>query len=303
MKKISIILFFVLAISGFGFAQSRLPEFNTVKKIILLESTRTDVRKILASYKSDDKDGELFTAKNSHIEISYTTGDCSDEDSEEAWNVLEGKVSLIEISPNKPVKIEDLGFTAANYRKEQKYSNADDLYVYHNKNFGIAFEVDENEIEKIILFPSNSYKSLLCSNETVKKFYSSESWFENAKLEDRTAGGGCTFASVTDLTLSENEIIIGCKNPAKNQSCPVGYERISVTTLAIDPENDVLTYHYTVSGGKIVGEGKEVVWDLRGVKPGTYTITAGVDDGCGVCGETKTKTVIVKECPACSVKK
>lgn len=32
-------------------------------------------------------------------------------------------------------------------------------------------------------------------------------------------------------------------------------------------------------------------------KPGEYTITVGVDDGCGVCSETKTETVYVVDCP------
>jgi hypothetical protein len=69
---------------------------------------------------------------------------------------------------------------------------------------------------------------------------------------------------------------------------------IDVTTIAIDPDGDELIYSYTVSGGKIIGTGAKVVWDLRGVKPGVYTITAAVDDGCGLCGVPKTKSIIVK---------
>ena len=64
----------------------------------------------------------------------------------------------------------------------------------------------------------------------------------------------------------------------------------------MDPENDVLTYNYTVSGGRIVGTGANVSWDLSGLCPGTYTIVAGVDDGCGLCGKTQTKTVNVVQC-------
>jgi hypothetical protein len=55
-----------------------------------------------------------------------------------------------------------------------------------------------------------------------------------------------------------------------------------------------LTYNYTVSGGKIIGSGAEVIWDLSNALIGTYTITGGVDDGCGICGATKTKTVVIK---------
>lgn len=302
MKKIFILLFFILVMSGFGFAQVRLPELNKAKEIKLLESTRDDVRKILAGYKSDDKDAKHFTAENANIGISYSTGNCSDEYAEERWNIPEGKVSEIEIYPKNSVKIEDLGFVVSNYQKEQKYSNVDDLYIYHNKDFGIAFKVDEDEIQTIFLFPSNSHKSQLCNNEKAKEFYSSKSWFGNTELEDRVIVGD-TLANVTNLTLSKNEIVIGCKKPANNKSCSPDDGRVSVTTLTVDSENDVLTYVYKISGGKIVGSGNEVVWDLWGVKPGTYTITAGVDDGCGVCGETKTKTVVVKECSACSVKK
>jgi hypothetical protein len=71
---------------------------------------------------------------------------------------------------------------------------------------------------------------------------------------------------------------------------------VQVTTTAVDPENDVLTYNYTVTGGRIVGQGANVSWDLTGAAPGTYTITAGVDDGCGVCGQTQTRTITVRAC-------
>jgi hypothetical protein len=47
--------------------------------------------------------------------------------------------------------------------------------------------------------------------------------------------------------------------------------------------------------GKIVGYGAKVVWDLTGVKAGTYTITAAANDGCGLCGKFVTKTVVVKD--------
>ncbi len=73
-------------------------------------------------------------------------------------------------------------------------------------------------------------------------------------------------------------------------------QMVNVTTTAVDPENDVLTYNYTVSGGRIVGTGANVSWDLTGAPTGTYTITAGVDDSCGVCGTTQTKTITVAAC-------
>jgi hypothetical protein len=106
------------------------------------------------------------------------------------------------------------------------------------------------------------------------------------------------FANVTALTVSDSEIKGGCpagQVPKEGQTCNESTS-VTVSTTAVDPENDVLTYNYTVSGGRIVGTGANVSWDLSGVQPGTYTITAGVDDGCGLCGKTQTQTVNVVAC-------
>ncbi len=105
-------------------------------------------------------------------------------------------------------------------------------------------------------------------------------------------------ANVTALNVSQTNVTIGCApgfQPAEGTTCSDS-QTVSVSTTAVDPENDVLTYNYTVSGGRVTGQGANVSWDLTGVKPGTYTITSGVDDGCGVCGQTKTQTVTVAEC-------
>ena len=94
---------------------------------------------------------------------------------------------------------------------------------------------------------------------------------------------GWVVGSVVDLVISTNELVVSSPD-----------RKISVKAVAVDPEGDVLTYQYTVSGGKIIGTGPEVLWDLTGAPVGTYTITAGVDDGCGICGKTMNKTVTIK---------
>jgi hypothetical protein len=106
-----------------------------------------------------------------------------------------------------------------------------------------------------------------------------------AKTPVRHVSGGreiaCYVATVNDLTLSLYEV---SWDSAKT---------INVTTDAVDHDGDVLTYRYEVSAGTIIGKGHRVDWDLTGVRPGTYTITAAVDDGCAFCGLTKTRTVRV----------
>ncbi len=106
------------------------------------------------------------------------------------------------------------------------------------------------------------------------------------------------FANVTDVVISETTVTTPCPEGlirAEGSTCSDDMT-VSVRTTAVDPENDVLTYNYTVSGGRIVGQGANVDWDLTGVAPGTYTITAGVDDSCGVCGQTQTRTITVATC-------
>ena len=104
-------------------------------------------------------------------------------------------------------------------------------------------------------------------------------------------------ADVTNVILSQTEIVATCSTDSK--SCSDKNHPVEILTEAFDAEDDVLTYEYTVSAGKIVGRGAKVVWDLSGVPPGSYTITAGVDDSCGVCGKTITKEIKVVECPDC----
>lgn len=71
------------------------------------------------------------------------------------------------------------------------------------------------------------------------------------------------FANVDSVTLSNTEIVIPCPpgtSPAEGASCPDG-STITVATKgsSTDP-TDVLTYNYTVSGGRIVGTGANVTW-------------------------------------------
>ena len=101
---------------------------------------------------------------------------------------------------------------------------------------------------------------------------------------------------VTALELDKAEILAPppAEDPGKKPE-PTRDMVVMVKTTANDPEGDVLTYKYTISGGRIVGAGATVSWDVNDARPGTYTITAGVDDGCGICGKAMTQTVTIVE--------
>lgn len=103
-------------------------------------------------------------------------------------------------------------------------------------------------------------------------------------------------ANVSGLRLSHSRISTNCSTD--DNSCSAKTQ-VEVSTLA--PEVEASMYVYKISGGKIVGLGANVIWDLTGVKPGEYTITAGVDSGTrrGVLGQTETKRVHILDCPDC----
>ncbi|HEX4948817.1 MAG TPA: PKD domain-containing protein [Blastocatellia bacterium] len=73
-------------------------------------------------------------------------------------------------------------------------------------------------------------------------------------------------------------------------------DSVAVSATASDPDGDTLTYKWTTTGGRIVGDGPNVTFDTTGLAPGEYTITCEVDDGCG-CVAFDTKTIRVESCP------
>lgn len=107
-------------------------------------------------------------------------------------------------------------------------------------------------------------------------------------------------ANVDDVTLDEEQLM-WCEPGRRPLGDSVAAKDmiVRVTTKASDPENDVPTYAYVVSGGNILGAGRTVDWDLTGVEPGTYTLTAMAQDGYGVRGRVVKKEVIVEACTAC----
>ncbi|HYN85013.1 MAG TPA: hypothetical protein VER32_07160 [Pyrinomonadaceae bacterium] len=66
------------------------------------------------------------------------------------------------------------------------------------------------------------------------------------------------------------------------------------------PDGNVLRYRWTVSGGRVTGDGTDVVWDLSGAQPGTYTATVNAESGPSgdpVCQAFASTRVIVRPCP------
>ncbi|PKP53531.1 MAG: hypothetical protein CVT92_03585 [Bacteroidetes bacterium HGW-Bacteroidetes-1] len=55
---------------------------------------------------------------------------------------------------------------------------------------------------------------------------------------------------------------------------------VSVNVTAVDPDNDPLTYNYTVTGGAITGNGASASWTAPSIE-GAHSVTVVVSDGKG----------------------
>lgn len=97
---------------------------------------------------------------------------------------------------------------------------------------------------------------------------------------------------------SMSSILRPCPPPTSSSTCsPTGSE-VALTANATDPDNDQLLYTWSVTGGRLSGEGRAVTWDLTGVANGTYTATVEVNDGNQHTANASA-TVTVADCTDC----
>jgi hypothetical protein len=104
---------------------------------------------------------------------------------------------------------------------------------------------------------------------------------------------------VTSVTGSMTSITRPCPPGTSSSSCTPSGSEVQLTAVASDPENDTLLYTWSVTGGKLSGEGRAVTWDLTGVANGTYTATVEVNDGTPGHTASGSATVTVADCPGC----
>jgi hypothetical protein len=85
---------------------------------------------------------------------------------------------------------------------------------------------------------------------------------------------------------------------------------VRVSSFVKRETNEALNYRYIASGGRIVGDGANVVWDFTdGFAPGEYSITVVIDNVTGTYSGTASATRTVAEpcclcpctCPALSI--
>ena len=104
--------------------------------------------------------------------------------------------------------------------------------------------------------------------------------------------------TVTAVSASMTSILRPCPPPTSSTTCTPTGDSVTLTADASDPDADQLLYTWSVTGGRLTGEGRSVTWDLSGVQNGTYTATVEVDDG-NMHKATGSATVTVADCTGC----
>lgn len=121
---------------------------------------------------------------------------------------------------------------------------------------------------------------------------------QNRTQTNRARTAACE-PPVLRLSAPTRVVMLGCDN-GQTLGTPTA-SQVQLNALADDPQNNSLRYQYSTVGGRIVGDGANVMWDLSGVQPGTYTATVEVDNNCGCTAFASTSVVVRKlECaPPC----
>src|SRR5688572_4648487 len=86
--------------------------------------------------------------------------------------------------------------------------------------------------------------------------------------------------------------------------CPdaesVANPRVRLKAQGYSPEGKPLRYRWTVSGGRLEGDGTDVVWDLSDAPPGVYNAAVTVESGPvdnPLCTAFTSTKVVVRNCP------
>lgn len=104
---------------------------------------------------------------------------------------------------------------------------------------------------------------------------------------------------VVSVSSSSASITLPCPEGTSSTSCsPSANREVTLVATSSDADNDTLLHTWSVTGGRISGEGRTVSWDLSGVNPGTYTASVEVNDG-NQHKAFASATVTVANCTGC----
>ena len=107
---------------------------------------------------------------------------------------------------------------------------------------------------------------------------------------------GCSLPPMVSISASTLSITLPCPTTTSSVNCPSGSE-VMLLASATDPGSELL-FTWSVTAGRLRGEGHRVTWDLSGVPAGTYTATVEVNAGNQLTATAAT-AVALSSCKDC----
>jgi hypothetical protein len=98
--------------------------------------------------------------------------------------------------------------------------------------------------------------------------------------------------SIKSIKLDQNVLTLPCPRGSEQCDCfPSSNNFLVNVQLEVLKPDKRISYRFAVTAGKIIGEGTNVVWDLRSIPPGSYTIRAQVIRKGATLADTKAETL------------
>ncbi len=227
----------------------------------------------------NDPDQSTFYRLSENVYVSYSSGTCNDATVDvsdwidgflgpDVWNVPAGRIVRVTFELKTPVDLRDLGINLAKYKRVRLYRIYRDYFVYFSKSEGVAIKAWGNQVESITFSPPSEHFHNLCDSPIVRKHYSNDKW----RVISEKNKDYCVLFNKPANVRNVSVLSIGEENKFK------------IVVTADDPENDVLTFTYLVSVGRVTRKGANATWDLSAEGPGTYEIKVAADDGSGPRG-------------------
>jgi hypothetical protein len=159
----SLMLLTSVAVWQFGSLTTGAHENDRWKELVILQSKRADVEKIMGK---GEEHGLIayYSLKEGSLHVEYSDGHCR-PGQYRGWKVPEGTVIEIVYTPfNGPLKFSSLHLDLSKFRIVRESPDVHDLLTYIKDDEGIAYTVQlDGTVSEIRYFPSAKYESLRCS--------------------------------------------------------------------------------------------------------------------------------------------
>jgi hypothetical protein len=160
MKSL-LILSALATVPGFA-AQAAASSDAAWKEIIVLQSTRDDVERLLGKSKCRGYDA-AYNLEEGHIDIEYSAFNFCEQGKEFGWNVSEWTVVEVSYRPNNPPRFSSLKLDLTRFKRARENPCCPDIITYRNVEEGVAYTVNlEGTLHTIEYFPSSRNDDLRC---------------------------------------------------------------------------------------------------------------------------------------------